>query len=44
MWIFAGALSVRAVSLHARILKGTWRLSAATVRSILKIIEELTAG
>jgi len=40
--VFAGALSVHAVSLRARILKDTWRLSAITVRSIPKIIEELT--
>jgi hypothetical protein len=40
--VFAVVLSVHAVSLHARTLKDTWQLSAIAVRSIPKIIEELT--
>jgi hypothetical protein len=40
--VFAGVLSAHAVSLRAMTLKDTWQLSAITVRSIPKIIEELT--
>jgi hypothetical protein len=40
--VFAGVLSAPAVSLRAMTLKAIWQLSAATVRSIPKIIEELT--
>jgi hypothetical protein len=42
--VFAGVLSAHAVSLHAKTLKDTWQLSAITVRSIPKIIEEFTIG
>jgi hypothetical protein len=40
--IFASVLSAHAVSLRAMTLKATWQLSAITMRSIPKIIEELT--
>jgi hypothetical protein len=38
--VFAGVLSVHAVSLHAMTLKDTWLLSAITVRSAPKITED----
>jgi len=41
-WIFADAPSVHAVSVPARTLKDTLRLSATIERSILKITGELT--